>query len=300
MAAENNRPGPRQFRPAVVAGAVLAVVAVVAAVPTAAYVRNDTALGMRVFGDPDLTWRGGPFPAAPASIVPRYRIASAPAVHLSAAARHRLKLDRTRRLYDENGDPYTYSRRSFDTDSYGGATTVWSSSHDEPGHAVPSERAITAVRALFEDDLGLRVDDWHFDVRPAEHGRRPAAEKAQTFVSVDPVVDGRPVIQNEGGAVGGLVTVDSTGIRNLNLRLATLVRDGSTPMVTAAEAWDRVKHHSGLEVEGYRPGTGDAFTSATPGVEVPPGREVQRAFSVPTWTFTDTSGGWITVSAESR
>ncbi|HKG52178.1 MAG TPA: hypothetical protein VKB14_17235 [Actinomycetales bacterium] len=251
MAAAKNRSGSRQLRPAVVAGAVLAV-------------------------------------------------------HLSAAARHRLKLDQTRRLYDENGDPYTYSTRSFDTGSYGGATTVWSSSHDEPGHAVPSERAITAVRALFEDDLGLGADDWHFDVRPAEHGRRPAAEKAQTFVSVDPVVDGRPVIQNEGGAVGGLVTVDSTGIRNLDLRLATLVRDGSTPMVTAAEAWDRVKHHSGLEDEEYVAdeeypvATRDAFTRATPGVEVRPDRDGRGAFSVPTWTFTDTGGRWITVSAESR
>jgi len=177
---------------------------------------------------------------------------------------------------------------------------IWSATDDEAGHAVPSERAIPAVRALFENDLGLRADDWHFEVRPAEHGRRPAADKARTYVSMDPIVDGQPVIQSEGAPVGGLVTVDSTGIRNIDLRLATLVRDGSTPMVSAAEAWDRVKHHSGLEVEGYRPATGDAFTSATPGVEVPPGREVQPAFSVPTWTFTDTSGGWITVSAESR
>jgi hypothetical protein len=79
-----------------------------------------------------------------------------------------------------------------------------------------------------------------------------SAALARTVVSVDPVVAGRLVIQNGGYRIGGSVSVDSTGIQNIDLRLGQLVHDGWTPTESAAAAWDRAaRHKAGADDEMY-------------------------------------------------
>jgi hypothetical protein len=301
MPAEELRPERlRKVRPAVVAGTVLAVVALVGVAPAAAYVRHETALGMRLLGDPGLRWVGESLPAAPATAVPRYRVVPAPAIRLSAAARRHLHLDQPLSHIDESGNHYTVPVRTLETRAESGATVVWSSYAAGAGRPVRSGDAIAAVRALFADDLGLRLGDWHFEIRPAGPGVHRSAARDRTFVAVDPMVQGRPLIQNHGYRLGGSVSVDSSGIRDIDLRLGRLVRDGSTLSESAAAAWDRAKHHrTAWDDEMSVPGGGVTFTEATPGLEFPPGRDGQPIVSVPTWTFSNHDGDFITVSADS-
>lgn len=185
---------PRRARVFLVAGTIVAL-----ALVGLTQVRNQTDLGIRLFGHPKMHWDGGDFPAPPATQGKTYTLEPMRLTHTD------VEIGRMLGMTDPKPNPRPSGYSVKDDESFltlKRSTTplfigfTWHASTGSGGS--DPERARQVV-TKFLADLGLSPDGWEVSARPDAPG--------EVRVVVSAVVDGEKLIASEP-TIGGYLMVE--------------------------------------------------------------------------------------------